>query len=84
MKDANSLPYYPRFIFNCSDGKCLSTGDLDFFKHIKEIETDYDITSFVPGRKLEITWATDNEEQEIKAYIINRIEIHQLKSLLTD
>ena len=31
MTDANLLPYYPKFIFNCSDGNCLSTGDLGAF-----------------------------------------------------
>ena len=79
MTDSNNLPYYPRFIFNCDDGNCMSTGDLKFFKFIKETGSEYDITKFTPGQKIDISWVNENDEQEIKTYEVNRIEIHQIK-----
>ncbi|RYE18308.1 MAG: hypothetical protein EOP45_14345 [Sphingobacteriaceae bacterium] len=79
MNHANALPYYPRFVFNCSNGECLSTGDLEFFESIKDLNSSYDITSFVPGEKINIYWPIENSEPEIKTYLINRIEIHQIK-----
>lgn len=79
MTDANSLPYYPRFIFNCNDGNCLSTADLELFKHIKETGSDYDISRFVPGQSISISWINDNEEKEVRSYVVNKIEIHQIK-----
>jgi hypothetical protein len=78
MMDANSLPYYPRFIFNCNDGRCLTTGDLEIFKHIKEKGSDYDISRFVPGQRINISW-TNNGEKEVQSYEVKKIEIHQLK-----
>jgi hypothetical protein len=78
MTDANSLPYYPRFIFNCNDGVCISTGDLENFKFIKEKGSEYDITSFRSGQKIEIS-LDDGDKQEIKSYVVDKIEIQQLK-----
>ena len=78
MTNANSLPYYPRFIFNCDDGVCISTGDLDTFEFIKEKGIEYNITSFRPGQKIDITLA-DEEKQEIKSYVVEKIEIQQIK-----
>jgi hypothetical protein len=80
MTKANNLPYYPRFIFNCNDNKCMSTGDLELFKFIKESGTDYEITRFVPGQKIDISWINENEKVEIKTYTVNKIEIHQIKT----
>lgn len=79
MTNASALPYYPRFIFNFSDGKCFSTCDLDEFKYIKEHEVDYDITRFVPGQKVDVSWVNENNEQEVTTYSVNKIEIHQIK-----
>ena len=78
MTDANSLPYYPRFIFNCNDGRCFSTGDLDLFRFIKKRGKDYDITSFASGEEVEIHWEDDDEITTI-AYVIDHIDIHQIK-----
>lgn len=79
MLITNDLLHYPRFIFNCNDGRCLSTGDLEIFSHIKATGSSYDISSFVPGRNIDITWENENGEQEINTYTVNRIEIHQIK-----
>jgi hypothetical protein len=76
MTLTNNLPYYPRFIFNCSDEKCLSTGDLDWFKNIKQAGSVYDITSFKTGQKIDITWI---DKQEIKTYLITKIDINHIK-----
>lgn len=57
----------------------MSTGDLEFFKFIKETGSDYDITRFTPGQEINISWINENEEQEIKTYKVNRVEIHQIK-----
>ena len=79
MTDSNSLPYYPRFIFNFSDDKCFSTGDLDEFEYIKEHKQDYKISRFVPGQKVDVTFVNENNESEVGTYSVNRIEIHQIK-----
>ncbi|MCF1192508.1 hypothetical protein LRR18_13010 [Mangrovimonas sp. AS39] len=79
MTKTNDLPYYPRFIFNCSDGNCLSTGDLELFDFIKETGSEFEITAFKPGQSLDITWVDENEDQIIKTYIVNRIQINQIK-----
>lgn len=79
MTVTNSLPYYPRFIFNCNDGNCLTTGDLELFKFIKEKGSDYDITRFKTGEQINISWVNDNDETEVKTYIIDHIDIHQIK-----
>ena len=79
MTNANALPYYPRFIFSCSDGNCFSTADLEQLKHIKDAGSEYDVSSFVPGRKINISWVNDAGQQEIKVYKVDKIEIHQIK-----
>lgn len=79
MMKASDLPYYPRFIFNFSDGSCFSTGDLDEFEYIKEHGTDYEITQFVTGQKIDVIWVDEHEEQEIRTYSVNKIDIHQIK-----
>lgn len=79
MTDANSLPYYPRFIFNFNDGVCFSTGDLEHFEYIKEHKTDYEVTRFVPGQKVDVTFENEDNETEVKTYSVNRIEIQQIK-----
>lgn len=72
MTYTNDLPYYPRFIFNCSDGRAYSTGDLDLFKFIKEVGSENDIESFKPGQNIEITWNSE-EGSIVKPYIVKSI-----------
>lgn len=79
MTDANLLPYYPRFIFNFSDGNCFSTGDLTEFQFIKEHKTDYEISRFIPGQKIDFTWEDENENSIIKTYTVNKIQVQQIK-----
>ena len=79
MTKATNLPYYPRFIFNCDDGNCMSTGDLEMFEFIKESESEYEITRFTPGQKIDISLINENEEHEIRTYKVDKIEIHQIK-----
>lgn len=79
MINASTLPYYPRFIFNCDDDRCFSTGDLDELEYIKESGTDYDVTRFVPNQILDISWSDGNGGFEIKSYSVDKIEIHQIK-----
>jgi hypothetical protein len=79
MTDANLLPYYPRFILNCSDGKCLSTGDLDIFKFITESSSDYNISRFYPGQRINIAWENGAGEKEIKSYELKSIEVQEIK-----
>jgi hypothetical protein len=81
MPKASTLPYYPRFIFTCDDGKCFSTADLDYLRDIKDADDKYehDITQFVPGQLLKITWAADNNQTEVKYYEVDRLEVHQIK-----
>lgn len=81
MTKASALPYYPRFIFNCSDGRCFSTADVDSLAHIKDAHDTYgsNVEQFVPGREVKITWATTAGEPEVKRYTVDKIEIHQIK-----
>jgi len=79
MTNASTLPYYPRFIFNCDDGKCFSTADLDELNYIKEGGTEYDVTRFVPKQILDISWSNGNGGLETKSYSVGKIEIHQIK-----
>ncbi|WP_338815680.1 hypothetical protein V9L05_21840 (plasmid) [Bernardetia sp. Wsw4-3y2] len=79
MTNANSLPYYPRFIFSCNDGKYFSTGDLDFFKFVKKRDRTYDITSFSSGDEVDIYWENDDGKTEVIAYTVDHIDIHQIK-----
>jgi hypothetical protein len=79
MTNANLLPYYPRFIFNFNDGKCLSTADLDEFRHMKEHESGYEITRFFTGQKIDVTFVDVNERANVFTYIVNRVEIYEIK-----
>lgn len=79
MTKANNLPYYPRFIFNCSDGYAFSTGDLEIFKLIKETGKDYEVTSFRQGQSLNITQIDENNEKVVKTYVVNRIQVNRIK-----
>ena len=79
MQKAGDLPYYPRFILNCSDGNCFTTADIDEFEYVKEVGTDYDLSRFKINQKLEIQWVDDNDEQLLKKYKVSNIEIHQIK-----
>ena len=79
MTDTNSLPYYPRFIFNFNDDKCFSTGDLDEFEYIKEHKSEHKISRFVPGQNVDVTFVNENDESEIKTYLVNQIKIQQIK-----
>ncbi|MER3376528.1 MAG: hypothetical protein RIM83_17955 [Allomuricauda sp.] len=79
MTKASSLPYYPRFIFNCSDDNCFSTADVELFDSIKETGSDYEVTRFKKGQKLDITWIGENDETTVKTYRVSEIEIHQIK-----
>lgn len=79
MTKASELPYYPRFIFNCSDEQCLSTADLELFEHIKETGSEYEVTRFKKGQSLDITWVDEQDNPIIKTYIVSEIEIHQIK-----
>jgi hypothetical protein len=79
MTKASSLPHYPRFIFNCSDGNCFSTADLDLLEHIKETSTDYEVSRFKKGQSLDITWTDDQGNRTVKTYEVSEIEIHQIK-----
>ena len=76
MIDTNKLPYYPRFIFNCDDGKCMSTGDLEYFRYFKESESKDDINKFKPGQQITINW---EDGAELKTYQVDKIEIHRIK-----
>lgn len=76
---ASDLPYYPRFIFNCSDGNCFSTADLELFGFLKETGTDYKVSRFKKGQKIDVTTANDSEETLIKTYVVSEIEIQQIK-----
>jgi hypothetical protein len=78
MKDANLLSTYPRFIFNCNDGRCLSTGDLNFIKKIKLKGFKGNIIQFIPEQEIEIPWTVENKT-ELKTYKIESIEIRQIK-----
>nr|WP_276904078.1 hypothetical protein [Pedobacter kyonggii] len=79
MTNATDLPYYPRFIFNCSDDRCFSTGDLDYLKFIKEKGSEYEITRFKKGQILQITWEEDNGKKLVKDYEVSDVEIAQIK-----
>ncbi|WP_373396396.1 hypothetical protein V8V91_17035 [Algoriphagus halophilus] len=79
MTLASSLPYYPRFIFNCSDDNCMSTTDLKQFEHIKETGSEYEVTRFKKGQSLDITWVDENGNIIVKTYKVSDIEIHQIK-----
>lgn len=81
MTKASALPYYPRFIFNCSDGRVFSTADVDLLKHVKDADDEYerDITQFVPGQIVNISWAAADNEVEVRSYEVDKIEVHQIK-----
>ena len=79
MKKATELPYYPRFIFNCSDHNCFSTADVELLEHIKETGSEYEITRFTRGQSLDITWADEVGNLTLKTYKVREIEIHQIK-----
>lgn len=82
MPKASSLPFYPRFVFTCNDdGKCFSTADLDYLRHIKDADDPHghDITQFVPGQLLKFTWADNNDQVAIKQYEVEKLEVHQIK-----
>lgn len=79
MKDANTLPYYPRFILNFDDGKCFSTGDLDQLQHIKESGINEGISQFFPGQIINATWQLENNKLEAISYKVDKIEIRQIK-----
>lgn len=79
MTETNNLPYYPRFILNCDDGNCMSTGDLEMFKFIKEANNNYEITRFTPGQLIQISWSNENDEPQPQIYKVEKIEIHQIK-----
>lgn len=84
MKKASLLPYYPRFIFSCSDGKCFTTADLDELKHIKDADDvddgfGRDITQFVPGQRVQFSWLAADDGIEVKVYTVEKIEVHQIK-----
>ena len=79
MKEANKLPYYPRFIFNFSDGHCLSTADLDLFRFIKESGSEHKISRFKKGQKIDVHIEGDYRKKVIKTYIVTEIEIQEIK-----
>lgn len=79
MTDVNLLPYYPRFIFNCNDGMCLSTGDVELLDQLKEAGNGYPISRFVSGQRVRICWKTEIGGQDVRTYVVNKIEIHQIK-----
>jgi hypothetical protein len=76
---ASELPYYPRFIFNCSDGSCFSTADLELFEFLKEVGTDYKVSRFKKGQNIEVTTSDETGETLIKTYKVSEIEIQQIK-----
>lgn len=83
MTKASSLTYYPRFVLTCSDGQCLATADLDYLlKYVRDAEDNYggDITQFVPGQILKISWAGVDNEVDVRSYKVDRVEVHQIKS----
>lgn len=79
MTDANLLPYYPRFIFNCNDDLCFSTADLEEFKYLTEHKSDSKITRFVTGQKVDVKIDDENGAFVIKTYEVRKIDIHQIK-----
>lgn len=76
---ASKLPYYPRFIFNCSDGNRFSTADIELFKFIKESGTDNKVSRFKKGQKIDVSTTIGNVEAEVKTYRVSEIEIQQIK-----
>ena len=80
MNKVNNLAYYPRFIFNFNDGFCFSTGDLEELENIKESgKTDYKIARFFPEQKIDVMCINKNDVQEIRKYVVNKLEIKQIK-----
>jgi hypothetical protein len=71
----NDLQYYPRFVFNCSDGKCFSTDDLALLKDIN-IPHINKIDQFRTGEEISIKWSDIDEP---KQYIILKIDIRDIR-----
>lgn len=79
MTKASNLPYYPRFIFNGSDGNRFSTADLELFDYLKETGSEYKISRFKKGQSIDVTIASEDGETIIKTYKVSDIEIQQIK-----
>ncbi|MGV8877808.1 MAG: hypothetical protein ACOH2A_02130 [Sphingobacteriaceae bacterium] len=71
----NDLNHYPRFIFNCSDGRGLSTADLDFLKGFSKDDQMTNISSFNIDDIISIKWADLEEHLEYK---VSKIEIKEI------
>lgn len=71
----NDLDHYPRFIFNCSDGRCLSTADLDFLKHFSKDDQPTNINSFNIDDIINIKWADLDGHLDYK---VSKIEIKEI------
>ncbi|MGJ1418294.1 hypothetical protein ACR79T_01625 [Sphingobacterium spiritivorum] len=72
----NELQHYPRFVFNCSDGRCYSTADLDGLMYIKRENLDAPVDAFNTGETVSIVW--DTEPNPIK-YVIKKIDIRDIR-----
>lgn len=79
MNEIENLSYYPKFIFNTSDGKAFSTTSLDTFKHLKEIGRNNKINRFVKGQNINITTTDESDNIEVKLYEVTKIEIQNIK-----
>lgn len=72
----NSFKQYPRFIFNCSDEYGFSTMDIEDFKHFKNDDDLYPISSLKIGDILSLKRA--DLETPVK-YKISNIEIRDIR-----
>lgn len=72
----NDLQHYPRFVFNCSDGKCFSTADLDSLEFFRNSEQETKVNSFQTDAEISILW--DSNPNPIK-YRITKIDVRDLR-----
>ncbi|ARV15354.1 hypothetical protein [Polaribacter sp. SA4-12] len=79
MNEINELPYYPRFIFNISNGNCFSTADLEVLNNIKEKGRKGKINNFKKGQIISISEINENAENIVKTYKVLEIEIGEIK-----
>lgn len=68
----NTLNHYPRFVFNCSDGKCFSTLDLDHLQFITKKDYSTRIESFNTGEIVSIKW---DDSPKFINYKVSKIDI---------
>lgn len=52
---------------------------MNLFKYLKVSGSEYDISRFKKGQKIDIDIASERGETIVKTYIVSEIEIHQIK-----